>query len=374
MDVQKAPSEEPLERVRSSISPEELRAQVERICRSDAFDGQTNCQKLLTYLVDRAIQRHIPTPREIAREALGRQRFERGASDVRVTMKTLREKLDEYYEKEAKDDDIWLDIPERQYNVFWKHSPKTLLGQTEFGGWVLWSAKLTAEGAKRAAETSKKFWPHLASVFPVYCAEEFSATLDKGKITLPDTVKMFFNSIGNYHLFITSFDRSEIRLYPLNVWLEEWARLKSSEEFKSGLNVYEFWGQSAEIENKAEVIIHSNLLNALNLPEHEPFHVKLSFHPDGFISFDVPKPLPRPTGKYNLYVLSSRTETDRFYYYVLVGPDKEKPLEEALAGLTPFDIKSYGYIIAEGRGYPPEGMRDRLLSKYNAVLASNLPA
>jgi len=95
---------------------------------------------------------------------------------------------------------------------FWKHSPKTLLGQTEFGGWVLWSSKLTAEGSGKAAETSRKFWPHLASVFPVYCAEDFSATLEQGKITLPDTVKMFFDSIGNYHLFITSFDRSEIRI------------------------------------------------------------------------------------------------------------------------------------------------------------------
>jgi hypothetical protein len=287
-------------------------------------------------------------------------------------MRALRPKLEEYYKEEAKDDDIWLDIPERQYNVFWKHSPKTLLGVTEFSGWVLWSAKLTEAGAKTAANTSRKFWPHLASVFPVYCAEEFEAKLDNGKITLPDTIKMFFDSIGNYHLFITSFDRSKVRIYPLNVWLEEWARIKTSERGKTELGVFEFWGQSAEIENKTEISIHPKLLNALNLPEHEPFEMKLSFDPEGFIYFEAPKPLPRPIGKYNLYCLSNKpTETQTFFFYILVGLDRDDDFKKALAGTMPFDLNSYGTILASGEGDPPVGMKERLLAKYKAVLASD---
>jgi hypothetical protein len=118
-----------------------------------------------------------------------------------------------------------IDIPAKQYEVFWRHSPKTLLGTTEFGGWVLAAARLPAEQAKKADETSEKFWPELASAFQVYCTQDVTVTFRSGRLTLPDTVKVFFDGINNYHLFITSFERSEVRIYPIKVWLEEWARV-----------------------------------------------------------------------------------------------------------------------------------------------------
>jgi hypothetical protein len=374
VDIPQAPLEDVLERVRGSISPEEVRAQVERICRSKAFENQGTSQKMLSYLTTSAIERHLPTPKQIAREVLGKKNFNPKIDGaVRVAMTNLRRDLGEYYDTEADENDIFLDIPKRQYGVFWRHSPKTLLGQTEFGGWVLSSSKLTAEWAQVAAKTSQKFWPHLATVFPIYCTEDFPATLAKGKMTLPDSVKMFFDSLSNYHLFITSFDRSQIRIYPLNVWLDEWARVKSSEEGPNSLNVYEYWGRSAEIENKAEISIHPKLLNALNVPENEPFDTKLFFHPEGFIYFDVPKPAPRPTGKYNLYCLTQTlSETDICYYYILVNLENDESFNKALAGTTPFNPKIYGTVIASGPGEPPEGMSERLLAKYEPVLAKRV--
>src|ERR1039458_1526927 len=132
MEMPNSPSDETLKRVRSSISEEELRSQVERICRSDTFDGLANLQRVLRYLVKGAIDGRAPSATDIARGALGNRHPIRGPAHLRQEMKTLRPKLAEYYKNEAKDDDIWLDIPERQYNVFWKHSPKTLLGVTEF--------------------------------------------------------------------------------------------------------------------------------------------------------------------------------------------------------------------------------------------------
>ena len=321
------------------------------------------------FLVARAIKRRPPTPREIALEALGKAYFDRYDAQPRQEVEKIRKKLREFYGREAKENDIWIEIPPKQYDVFWRHSPKTLVGRTEFGGWVLAAAKLPTDDARKAAETAKQFWPDLASIFPVYCTQDFPVTLKRGKLTLPDDVKMFFDSIGNYHVFITSFDRSEIRVYPLKVWLEEWARAKSSEDGTGSLSVLKSWGHSAEIENKTEISIHSKLLDALHLPKREGFNTALSFNPEGFLFFDVPKPLPRPKGKYWLYGISyAPNEGTKFYYYILVAADKKKDFAKALAGTTPFSLKSFGYVVESGVGDPPEGMKERLLATYAPVL------
>ena len=363
------------ERIRATISTEEVLSQTERIIRSDAFDGQRNPQKVLSFLVGAAIKRRPIGPREIALEALGKRDYNRYDSQPRQETGKVRAGLEEFYKKEAKDGDLWIEIPEHQYDVFWRHSPKTLTGQTEFGGAVLSAAKLPKEDATKALQTARKFWPHLLSVFEVYCTEEFLATVHKGRIAIPPAVKMFFDSVGNYHVFITSFDRMEIRIYPLNVWLEEWARVKSSEEGTTSLAVLKFWGQSTQIDSKAGITIHPKLLNELNLPQREPFHTKVGFHPEGFLYFDVPEPLPRPTGKYDLYVLTyAPVGKPRYYYCVLVGAAKKKELKKALAGKASFNLKDYGYILTSGEGNPPKDVRDRLLIKYAAVLKSKSSA
>jgi len=371
MGSAESPADEVRERVRASIGSDDVLAQTDRICRSDAFDGLTNAQKVLRFLVARTIERRPTTAREIALEALGKEYFDRYDSQPRQEVATIRKKLEEFYKKEAKDDDIWLEIPPKQFDVFWRHSPKTLLGRTEFSGWVASSAMLPAEDARKAAKTAQKFWPELASVFPVYCAMEFDATLEVGKLMLPDPVKMFFDSIGSYHVFITSFDRSEIRIYPLRVWLEEWANAKRSEKDAGNVRLLEFWGHSAEIGNRAEVSIHTKLLDALNLPKRKVFRTKVSFDSEGFVFFDVPKPLPRPRGKYWLHEMSYvPNEATKFYYYILVAADKEKEFKKAMAGTTPFNLKDFGYILESGEGDPPEGLKEQLRATYAPVLGT----
>src|SRR5580698_7268696 len=105
MGAVKYSADEAWERIRASISAEELLAQTERICRSDAFDGLSNAQKILRFLVARAIERKPTSAREIALEALGKQYFDRYDSQPRQEVGVIRQKLAEFYKREAKDDD-----------------------------------------------------------------------------------------------------------------------------------------------------------------------------------------------------------------------------------------------------------------------------
>ncbi len=374
-DVKFRPLEE-RDRIRAGISADQVLGQTERICRSDAFDGQSNAQKVLRYLVTQALERRPVTAKEIALEALGKRDFNRYDSQPRQEVKTIREKLEEFYKTEAADDDIWLDIPKKQFDVFWRHSPKTKLGQTESSVWTLSSArsKLAQSDAEKGAETAQKFWPGLTSIFLVYCAEEFKAKLESGKLRLPDEVKMFFDIIGSRHVFLTSFNRSEVRIYPLKVWLEEWARGKNSEDGLDDISVLQYWGQSGEIDQKGVVSIHPKLLDALNLPYHRGFDCNVSFSPEGFVFFDAPEPLPHSTGKYHLYGLSyAQTEDTNVYYYILVPIAKEKAFERALAGKDPFSVESFGYILEWGIGDPPKGLKKRLLAAYAPLMKAKSP-
>src|ERR1039458_9998711 len=94
MEMPNSPSDETLKRVRSSISEEELRSQVERICRSDTFDGLANLQRVLRYLVKGAIDGRAPSATDIARGALGNRHPIRGPAHLRQEMnRSLRSEV-----------------------------------------------------------------------------------------------------------------------------------------------------------------------------------------------------------------------------------------------------------------------------------------
>ncbi len=70
-----------------------------------------------------------------------------------------------------------------------------------------------------------------------------------------------------------------------------------------------------------------------------------------------------------LYALSYAPEnSERIYYFLLVDPDKEKSFQHALNGKAAFNIKDFATVIASGTGDPPEGLKEQMLKKYNAIL------
>jgi len=70
-----------------------------------------------------------------------------------------------------------------------------------------------------------------------------------------------------------------------------------------------------------------------------------------------------------LYALSYASgNSERIYYFLLVDSEKEGAFREALDGTAPFNIKDYATVIASGYGDPPEGLKEQLLVKYNAIL------
>jgi len=70
-----------------------------------------------------------------------------------------------------------------------------------------------------------------------------------------------------------------------------------------------------------------------------------------------------------LYALSYAPENhERIYYYLLVDAEKEEEFQRALEDTKPFNLKDYATVIASGYGDPPEGLKEELLIKYNAVL------
>jgi hypothetical protein len=77
--------------------------------------------------------------------------------------------------------------------------------------------------------------------------------------------------------------------------------------------------------------MHAKLLNALNVPKNEPFRANLSFHPDGYLFFDVPKPSPRPRGSYSLHLLKYAPADGKLvFYFLLVETQQEAALREPL--------------------------------------------
>lgn len=70
-----------------------------------------------------------------------------------------------------------------------------------------------------------------------------------------------------------------------------------------------------------------------------------------------------------LYALSYAPEKhERIYYFLLLDAQKEAEFKAAMEKGEPFNLKDYATIIASGYGDPPEGLKEQLRIKYNAVL------
>ena len=100
-------------------APEDIRKQLQRLIRSKAFRHASALQRLLQYLISKAIEDPFA---DIKEYTIGTEVFDRGPgydpqSDtiVRVQIHRLRLKVKEYYESEGVNDPIAVDIPKGHY-------------------------------------------------------------------------------------------------------------------------------------------------------------------------------------------------------------------------------------------------------------------
>jgi len=109
----------PRRALHTAVTPEEQRAQLERILRSEAFRHAPGLQKFIEYVGCKAIEGLSDTIKEytIGIEVFGRSAEYDPKIDtvVRVQAHRLREKLKEYYSEEGSGDDILLVVPKGHY-------------------------------------------------------------------------------------------------------------------------------------------------------------------------------------------------------------------------------------------------------------------
>lgn len=108
----------------TSPSERDIADQVERILRSETFQGSEILRNLLSYLSASAIERKTEPlkVKEIATAVFGRSEEFDSQSDsvVRVHTARLRSKLAEYYMSEGLEDEVVITIPKGSY-ALWGH-------------------------------------------------------------------------------------------------------------------------------------------------------------------------------------------------------------------------------------------------------------
>jgi len=92
---------------------------LQRLLESEAFAKSETSRKLITYLFERSVRGETPRETEIAIDVFGRDASFNGAEDslVRVAVRTLRQKLAEYYGGRGRQDELQFSIPKGAYRL-----------------------------------------------------------------------------------------------------------------------------------------------------------------------------------------------------------------------------------------------------------------
>jgi hypothetical protein len=99
--------------------PEATRRHLEKLLASEQMQKADASRKLLAYLAERSIRQETPKELEIAVDVFGRNASFNGAEDslVRVHVRTLRQRLAEYYAGAGREDSVHFEIPKGAYRL-----------------------------------------------------------------------------------------------------------------------------------------------------------------------------------------------------------------------------------------------------------------
>src|ERR1700730_4482334 len=103
----------------ADADPEVVRRHLEKLLISDQLGKSEASRKLLTYLVERSLRNDTPKETEIELDVFGKGASFNGAEDsvVRVGVRTLRQKLTEYYAGPGQNEELQLVIPKGDYRL-----------------------------------------------------------------------------------------------------------------------------------------------------------------------------------------------------------------------------------------------------------------
>ena len=113
----------------TDVDPAQARIHLERLLASDQLGKSEIGRKLLTYLFERSLRDDTPKESEIAFDVFGKDASFSGAEDsvVRVGVRTLRQKLMEYYAGSGNSDELQFAIPKGGYRLtLIKQNPGTV--------------------------------------------------------------------------------------------------------------------------------------------------------------------------------------------------------------------------------------------------------
>jgi hypothetical protein len=104
----------------AEVDPSEIaRRHLSKLLGSEPFAKSETSRRLVTYLVERAIRNDAPKETEVAIDVFGKSSAFNGSDDsvVRVSVRTLRQKLAEYYAGGGRHDEIHFEIPKGGYRL-----------------------------------------------------------------------------------------------------------------------------------------------------------------------------------------------------------------------------------------------------------------
>ncbi len=169
---------------RVEIEADEIRAQVERLVRSKAFETSEVHRRLLQYLADKTIQGEAERLKEytIGLEAFGKPDSydPRHDSIVRLQVGRLRQKLAAYYQNEASANDLVISLPKGgfklNFEVLHTQTPAAPAPGGRRQGWILgvisalvlvWAIAATVLwlSARRSAPPAAAWTPELQALW-----------------------------------------------------------------------------------------------------------------------------------------------------------------------------------------------------------------
>lgn len=92
---------------------------------------------------------------------------------------------------------------------------------------------------------------------------------EKGRLKLPSIFRGVIQDTHGADVFVTSVEGDCVRIYPLSVWIEIEAKVKSAPSVlparRKFVNRVNYWGQPGELDNQGRVVIPQQLRESASI-------------------------------------------------------------------------------------------------------------